>query len=203
MTTTRTKTYLFRNSGSPNSADIVYYLSTGNIAEIKRIINSFNVDDIVDDKNKYTALHYAIRFGNKEIIDYLLSLNSSITKKTANNEDALDLCLKYQNRDLINATLNDKNSKIVSLKKDIDVLERKNKMMDSNNAYLVKSVDNLVEKNDGGFNQLLSNFIEARLLESRKVSLQYLPVDVFDCKSIRSEHRESREVSLQPLIYNK
>ena len=62
---------------------------------------------------------------------------------------------------------------------------------------------NLVEKNDGGFNQLLSNFIEARLLESRKVSLQYLPVDVFDCKSIWSEHRESREVSLQPLIYNK
>jgi ankyrin repeat protein len=151
MTTTRTKTDLFRNrssENSENSANIVYYLSTGNLTEIKRIINSFNVDDIIDDKNKYTSLHYAIRFGNKEIIDYLLALNSSITKKTANNEDALDLCLKYQNRDLINATLNDKNSKIVSLKKDIDILERKNKMMDTNNTYLVKSVDNLVEKND-------------------------------------------------------
>lgn len=145
MSTSRTKTDTFRNS---ESANIVYYLSTGNIAEIKRIINSFNVDDIVDDKNKYTALHYAIRLGNKEIIDYLLSLNSSITKKTANNEDALDLCLKYQNRDLITYALNDKNSTISNLKKNIELLDRKNKMMETNNTYLVKSVDNLVEKND-------------------------------------------------------
>ena len=151
MTTTRTKTDLFRNRGSDNSensANIVYYLSTGNLIEIKRIINSFNVDDIIDDKNKYTALHYAIRFGNKEIIDYLLGLNSSITKKTANNEDALDLCLKYQNRYLITATINDKNSKISNLKKDMELLERKSKMMETNNTYLVKSVDSLVEKND-------------------------------------------------------
>jgi FtsZ-binding cell division protein ZapB len=167
MTTTRTKTDFFRNS---DNANIVYYLSIGNMVEIKRLINTLNVDDIIDDKNNYTALHYAIRFGNKEIIDYLLSINSSITKKNINNEDALDLCLKYQNRDLITNTLNDKNTKISNLKKDIDTLERKHKMVETNNTYLVRSVDNLVEKNDALKHEIISAQQKNKeLLNSKKV----------------------------------
>jgi ankyrin repeat protein len=145
MTTTRTKTNSLQH---PDNLNLIYYLSIGNIHEIKNHINETNVDNVIDDKNRFTALHYAIKFGDKEIINYLLGLKASITKKTATGEDAIDLSFKYHNKDVINATLIEKNTQIKNLQKDIDLSEKKRRNLESNNSYLVKSVDNLVEKND-------------------------------------------------------
>jgi ankyrin repeat protein len=145
MTTTRTRINSLQN---PDNLNLIYYLSIGNITEIRNLVNNININDVIDDKNKFTALHYAIKFGDKEIINYLLSLKASITKKTASDEDAIDLSFKYHNRDVINATLNEKNNQIKNLQKDIEHSEKKRRNLESNNSYLVKSVDNLVEKND-------------------------------------------------------
>jgi hypothetical protein len=145
MTTIRTRVNTLQSSEKLN---LIYYLSIGNINEIRLIVNNINIDDVIDEKNKFTALHYAIKFGDKEIINYLLSLKPSITKKTANGEDAIDISFKYHNRDVINATLLDKNNQIKNLQKDIDLSERKRRNLETNNSYLVKSVDGLVEKND-------------------------------------------------------
>lgn len=145
MTTIRTRVNSLQN---PEKLNLIYYLSIGNINEIKLLVNETNVDDVIDEKNKFTALHYAIKFGDKEIINYLLSLKPSITKKTASGEDAIDISFKYHNKDVINATLLDKNNQIKNLQKDIDLSERKRRNLETNNSYLVKSVDGLVEKND-------------------------------------------------------
>jgi ankyrin repeat protein len=104
-------------SGSSVSRDsdknsIVYAVVTGNINEIKRLINKFNVNDIIDTKNRYTALHYAIQVRNEEIIRYLMQLDAEPLIKNNEGQDAFDMSIRFQIRTVIDEELLDRNNTI-------------------------------------------------------------------------------------------
>jgi hypothetical protein len=138
------------------SDDIIYSLSTDNYEEFTRLVNKNNVNDIIDNKNGYNALHHAIRANNNKMIDYLLSIGADPYIKTGSNssfsfiiqEDAFDLSLKFQNKHIITYELNENKKKNSELQKTISTLEKKILNLDTNNKYLVNSVDDLIFKNN-------------------------------------------------------
>jgi hypothetical protein len=67
-----------------------------NILRAKELITPENVNDVLDKKSNYIALHYAIEFKRNEIISYLFSLGTSVYAKTSSGEISFDLAVKNQ-----------------------------------------------------------------------------------------------------------
>ena len=119
--------------------NILYYMSIGNYIEFCKLISSTNVNDIIDSKNGYTALHYAIRLNDEKMIQFLLNNHANPYLKTYAKEDSFDLSIKYQTKYVITNEMNTTN-------KTLSTLNRKIKDYEINNRYLVKSVDELTEQ---------------------------------------------------------
>ena len=123
------------------SSDILYNISIDNLNELKTLINQGNVNNVIDTKNGYTALHYAIKFNHDKIIDFLLNMGANPTIKTCDKQDSFDLSLRYQSKYVINYEINDKKTINNELQKTVSSLERKITNLETNNKYLLKSVD--------------------------------------------------------------
>lgn len=142
MNFTRTRTFQ-----TTRSNEIIYLISIDNFEEFKQIIDKNNVNNIIDTKNGYTALHYAIKFNNNRMIDLLLNLGANPDLLTLDDQDAYDISLKFQNKFLVKHILNEKNETNTESKRVISALERKNTDLNLNNKYLLKSIDEIGLKN--------------------------------------------------------
>jgi chromosome segregation ATPase len=123
-------------------------MSIGNYDVFSNLITNANVNNIIDTKNGYTSLHYAIKFDNEKMMEFLLNMGANPYLKTVSNEDSFDLSLRYQNKYVISHQLNNLKEVDQALQKRVSKLEKKISDMDINNNYLVKSVDDLVMKNN-------------------------------------------------------
>ncbi len=163
-------TRTFTQTG-PKESDIIYCMSIDDLKEFKNLVNNSNVNKIIDTKNRYTALHYAIRFNNGSMIEYLLSIGANPYLKTYDNQDCFDLSMKYQTKDLYNYEIKSLKSINSDYEKKVITLERKIENHETNNKYLVKSIDDLVAKN----NKLKDDFSDMKKenlsLKSRNSSL--------------------------------
>jgi len=137
----------FYSTMSKNS-DILYFMSIGNYDDFSKLITEANVNNIIDTKNGYTALHYAIRLDNEKMMEYVLNMGANPYLKTLTKEDAFDLSLKYQTKFVITNQLDDMKEINKELQKTISTLNKKINDMDINSKYLIKSVDDLVMKNN-------------------------------------------------------
>ena len=123
------------------NSNTIFNIVTENIDNLRKTLNRDNVNNVIDDKNGLTALQYAIKQGNKDIINLLLTLNANTQVKTANDEDLIDISLKYHNRNIIDFMYKSKDDKIVVLTKDINQLKDDIHNKDSKITYLNKSLD--------------------------------------------------------------
>ena len=161
MSSTRKRvTFQMQNTNTYN--DIIYNLSIDNYDSFILLINESNVNDIIDTKNGYTALHYAIMFNREKFITFLLEKGAYTDIKTYENQDAFDLSLKYQNKTAFLHEIHKKNKvnselqRIIMMKeKDIKNLEINNKYLDGifnevtvKNSLLKKDIENLKEENN-------------------------------------------------------
>ena len=119
----RRNTLSFFTDNTQFNNDTIFNIVTENIENLRKTINRDNVNNVIDTKNNLTALQYAIKQGNKDIINLFLGLNANIQVKTANDEDLIDLSLKYHNRNIIDFMIKTKDDKIAILSKDIDQLK--------------------------------------------------------------------------------
>lgn len=142
---------MYRNIFTITATDesIICAIVTDKIDELKKYVTDSNVNKIIDSKNGFTALHHAIKHGNKEIITYLLSLNPNTEIKTLCGDDIYDLSLKYHNRIIFDIINKKKDDKISSLEKDVFRLNDDNKYKDTRINYLSKSIDQTYAKNQG------------------------------------------------------
>lgn len=139
--TTRTSVETNKNN------DIMYEIIThGN--DIEKLINLNDINEIIDKKNKYTALHYAIKMNNEKLIKFLLKNGADILQKTQDGLNAIDLCLKYQCKTAIVETIFNKENEINSLDREIIQLSKKINNTEVNNKYLISSIDDLNLKNN-------------------------------------------------------
>ena len=87
------------------SNKILFYIVTGNLVELRKLINNSNIDNIIDTKNNYTALHYAVKLPNNNIVEYLMSCCANPNIKQNEGKDAIDLSIESNKRYLIDNLL--------------------------------------------------------------------------------------------------
>lgn len=134
--------------------EIIFAIVTCNIGNLRRLINSSNVNNIIDKKNKYTALHHAVRIKkNDQIVEYLLSCGANPTVKQDEGKDAVDLAIEANYRYLIDRLFKEKDRELDNLYTKFDDLnykvkglEKTNQDLTKTNEYLKKSTTEYVEK---------------------------------------------------------
>lgn len=149
-----TSTIQVKNSETDD--EIIFAVVTGNIITVRRLVNSTNVNKIIDKKNNYTALHHAVRIKkNDQIVEYLLSCGANPNLKQDEGKDAVDLTIESNYRYLIDKMLKDKDNEIDNLYTKFDnvnykvkELERTNQELTKTNEYLSKSSGQYVTKID-------------------------------------------------------
>jgi ankyrin repeat protein len=104
--------------------------------------------------NKYTALHYAIKFELNDIIQFLLSKGADLDACDNCGNDCYDLALKYDIKIIINKMKKPRDNEIKALqeeiinkKRRIDDLEYKNRDLKHENEYISKINNELSDKN--------------------------------------------------------
>jgi septal ring factor EnvC (AmiA/AmiB activator) len=143
---TRTVTSTSSASDRSKQRDTIFAISTDDYQALTTLVNEYNVNQVIDTKNGYTALHYAIRANNDKMIEFLLKLGANPLAKTNTNQDAFDLSLKYQTKTVISHAINGKSTEIDNQKKTISALERKINDLEINSNYLERSVKDLGTK---------------------------------------------------------
>ena len=136
ITSTRINTF-----ATANSSTIINYIINNDFSEFSTVINTNNVNNIIDNERGFTALHFAIQFHRYKMIEYLLKLGASTTLKTKNEEDAYDLSLKFQCKEAINFKLKEKDDIIKEHDKMISELQKRNKVSEENIKYMTKAID--------------------------------------------------------------
>lgn len=136
-----------RTTQLTEKTDIMYAVLTSNLQEVKRLVNSYNSNDIIDTLNNYTALHHAVRIkANDKIIEYLMSVGANPKLKQNENKDAIDLSIESNNKYLIDKLINENKIELDKIKFKYNALnneykmsETKNKILEDENKYLKNS----------------------------------------------------------------
>ena len=126
-------------TATANTSDIMYAISINDLNQLKKLINEANVNNVIDTKNRYTALHHAIRMNNESMVNWILDMGANPSLKTIIGDDAIDLSLKFQCNTAIKHLLDDKNDTISTLKSSVSNLEKKTLNLESTNDHLSKS----------------------------------------------------------------
>lgn len=130
-----------------SDTDILYNIIQQNNDLLFRLINEANVNNIINNKNGYTALHYAIQMDNKELIEYLLNIGASIELYSNINENAIDLSLKYKSKHAINYQINELKNTNKELNKKISVLDKNINDINIDRKFLSETINDLMSKN--------------------------------------------------------
>jgi len=142
------------SSRNTSSDEIMFAVLTSNTQEVRRLVNSSNINDIIDTTNNYTALHHAVRIrGNNNVIEYLMSIGGNPKLKQDEGKDCIDLAIEANYRYLIDKLLKEKDIELDKIYDKYDTinyqykdLERKNEKLVEENTYLKKSTSQYVEK---------------------------------------------------------
>lgn len=136
------------NNQSQTDDEIVFAIVTCNITNLRRLVNSSNVNNIIDKKNKYTALHHAVRIKkNDQIIEYLMSCGANPNLKQDEGKDCIDLAIEANYRYLIDKLFKDKEKEIDNLYTKYDDLNFKVKGLERTNQELIRSNEHLSKSN--------------------------------------------------------
>jgi len=128
-------------TGNQNDS-IIFYTVTGNLNEIKRKINRTNINSVIDTKNKYTILHYAVGLQNTEIIKYILECGADPEIKTKDGKDSFELATDKNKMMIHNYFLDKQENEIYKLKSSNDDLKYKITNLESSLEYTKKSSEN-------------------------------------------------------------
>jgi archaellum component FlaC len=174
---TRTYTVSANSVGSSNDS-IIYAIVTNNISELKKLITKDNVNKVIDNKNRYTSLHYAIQMRNEEMIRYLINLDAEPSIKNIENQDAFDMSIRYQVRALIDAELFEKNSTIKSQQQTIGTINDKVKTLEKHITFLETTQNKLgsevgILKTENTQSKALLSDLKVQLSSSNRESIQY------------------------------
>ena len=87
----RTSTFTFSDR---NDDDIIVAIVTNNLTRLRLLLNRNNVNNVIDKKNNYTAIHYAVTLPNNDITKLILELGGNPDIKQLEGYDAYELALR-------------------------------------------------------------------------------------------------------------
>lgn len=142
------------SSSSSSDDEVIFAIVTGNLTTVRRLVNSSNANKVIDGKNKFTALHHAVRIKkNDAMIKYLMSVGANPNIKEIEGKDCIDLSIDASNRFLIDELLKKNEhemdgvyTKLDDLSYKVRNLERSNKEIVEKNNYLTKTNEQHIVK---------------------------------------------------------
>jgi ankyrin repeat protein len=167
---------MFRRSGLYTTIidnDILVAIVTNNFQKVKDLINRQNINKIIDNKNNYTALHYAVTLPNNDITKYLLEMGADPMLKQNEGYDCYELSLRSGKKYIFDYFKNKQTGIIENLETDNAKLTIKIDDLRRTNEYLNKSIDELNQK------IVISN----RTIESKNKEINKLKRDLEESES--------------------
>lgn len=146
FTQTQTTNGSGTNTSTSSDSDLILFaVVTGNLREVQRLVNSSNVNAIIDTVNNYTALHHAVKLPSNDIVEYLMKCGANPNLKQKEGKDSIDLSIEANKRFLINRVIADSTrgideiyTKLDDAKYNLRSVERKNVELVEENNYLKK-----------------------------------------------------------------
>ena len=128
------------------SNDLIFHIVTNNFNKIKELVNKQNVNKIIDESNKYTALHYSLQVPDPKITNYLLELGANPLIKNSSEQTSYDLALVLNRKCIYQFDIKNLNKKIQDLEYINRDIEQKSQQKSESILYLSKSIDNFREQ---------------------------------------------------------
>jgi ankyrin repeat protein len=138
------RTYTYHNIN--NNDDILVAIVTNNLTRLRKLLNYHNVNNIIDSKNNYNALHYAVTLPNDDIIKYILELGANPKIKQNEGYDAYDLSLRSGKKIIFEYFEKENKIKIDKLETENSILSVKIDDLKKNNEFLSESFDAFNDK---------------------------------------------------------
>lgn len=132
---TRTSTIL------DNTDNIIVAIVTNNLIKVKELVNKDNVNKIIDTKNKYTSLHYAVTLPNNDITQYLLDIGADPKIKQNEGFDSYELALRSCKKFIFDYYKIKQQLSIKTLENDNTNLKKRNLVLNNTIEFLDKSLD--------------------------------------------------------------
>lgn len=125
----------------------IFYITTGNVNELKKTLNKDNVNNVIESRSGYRALDFAIKNDNKEIIDLLLSLGADPYLYNGMRKNAFTMSRDHMSNHMTLNILDSKDAMIKDKNKTITTLEKSIADLEASKAYMLKSIDTLNANN--------------------------------------------------------
>lgn len=126
--------------------DIIVAIVTNNLTRVRSLLNRNNVNNIIDNKNNYTALHYAVTLPNNDITKFILELGGDPKIKQSEDYDAYELALRSGKKFIFKYFEQQQQVKIDSLQTDNSKLVLKIDDFKRTNDTLIESMDKFNSK---------------------------------------------------------
>lgn len=123
--------------------DLLLYICTNNFDMVTKVINKSNINSVIDIENGNTSLHMAIIMNNDKMIRYLFEVGGDLMIENKNNEDSLDLLLKFQNPLLFEFLEEGIGRGILNKENYLIELENRNRLLEEENIKLKEEINNL------------------------------------------------------------
>ena len=130
-----------------NYNDIIVVILTNNLQKLKLLLNKNNVNNVIDNKNNYTALHYAVVLPNDNITKFILELGADPKIKQNEGYDAFELSLRSGKKFIFKYFEEQQQIKIDKLKTDNIKLETDNIKLKTDNIKLALNIGKLKTDN--------------------------------------------------------
>jgi len=126
---------------SGDGDDIIVAIVTNNLSKLRNLLTRSNVNKIIDSKNKYTALHYAVTLPNNDITQFILELGADPKIRQDEGYDAYELSLRSGKKYIFEYFKEKQQKQITNLETENKDLNRKVVRLEDVNNHLNDSID--------------------------------------------------------------
>lgn len=139
---------LYRNISSITSVlnkdkkdKILFAVVTGNIIQLRDLIDSNNINTIIDDVNKYTALHYAVKLKFNDITKFLLDNSANPYLLQSENKNCFELATDSHTSYIFEYYKLKQEQEVSKLKSEVTTLNKEINNLQDSNTYLNNTID--------------------------------------------------------------
>ncbi len=125
---------------------ILFAVVTGNLNQLKESINSTNINTIIDDVNKYTALHYAVKLKFNEITKFLLDNGADPYLLQSENKNCFEVATDSHTSYIFDYYKLKSEQAVDKLKLEVTNLNYEINNLKDTNAFLNTTLDNYKNK---------------------------------------------------------
>jgi ankyrin repeat protein len=125
---------------------ILFAIVTGNLIQLKDLIDSVNINNIIDDVNEYTSLHYAVKLKFNDITKFLLDNGADPYLLQGENKNCFELATDSHTSYIFEYFKLKQEQAVNKLKIEVTDLNKEIHSLQDTNSFLNSTIDNYKNK---------------------------------------------------------